>query len=301
MDHTTINPEDRLFDQTSLDFDQSNFIEIPEEGLLNFLKDLYEPLDTTPLLPSIQMEEGEVDAEIFSQGYQPSSLFDENPTLVTEVKKSSEDSSPTEVLDETKRSPLCSMKNTRPDIENRKVLRLVKKFFYQLFLYHNDKLQNRRFTNVPSGETLQALEQFSTVYLSQTPTESMAEFLFKFLNLNSSDACQLDSQAAKDGRKGFECSHRYRSLNFQRLCKSEHFRYLVTCFIELRNTPMPSVVVLHKGWAWENQYHIGVKKLEMVLSRLLYKELSESIENSLNKVYQHCMKMPITSCSDSNQ
>lgn len=48
----------------------------------------------------------------------------------------------------------------RMDVHRRKMLRIVKKFYYELFKYHNDRLFNTRLTRISSSISLSALEEF---------------------------------------------------------------------------------------------------------------------------------------------
>ncbi|CAI2383777.1 unnamed protein product [Moneuplotes crassus] len=180
----------------------------------------------------------------------------------------------------------------RPDIENRKALRIVKKFFHQLFLYHNDKLKNKRFTKVSSSEILEALEQLVSVYIPQTHSKEMAECLFHFLNFHSSDASQLESEAALAGMKLYECTHKYTRYLFNRLPQSVYVKHLITSYTTLKCTPLPSILSLHHSQTWPHQYHKNPKNLHKILTHLLYQKIPPPIQASLTRLHDLCLSPP---------
>ncbi|CAI2384429.1 unnamed protein product [Moneuplotes crassus] len=173
-----------------------------------------------------------------------------------------------------------------PDIPNREMLRLIKKFFNELFLFHNDKVRNRRLITVHSSVTLEALRQLVRVYMPDVSAEFMAEFLFKFLNIHSKDSCQLESDAAEQGFRVFQCSHSYKRQEFICLPECEYFRHLIISYMNIKNTPLLSVLSLRLDYVWENQFHTSEAKLAKILNKSLYKKEEALVEESLQCTYE---------------
>lgn len=63
-------------------------------------------------------------------------------------------------IGEVKRTP-----RSRVDLNRRKMLRRVKRFYYELFKFHNNRLFNTRLTKVSSDISLKACEDFCSVYI----------------------------------------------------------------------------------------------------------------------------------------
>ncbi|CAI2375820.1 unnamed protein product [Moneuplotes crassus] len=173
------------------------------------------------------------------------------------------------------------------------MLRILRKFYNNLFLYHNDKLKNKRLSSVHSGVILDALVNLAKVYLPEVSPEPMAEFLFKFLSLHFKDSCDLESEAAQQGQNAFNCTYHYRTKYFKTLFESEYFRCLVKSFISLRSASVSSVSGLRLEWDWENHHNSSKKKLEKILSECLYKAFPVLVEDCLNQTYRKCKQLEV--------
>ncbi|CAI2368120.1 unnamed protein product [Moneuplotes crassus] len=182
-----------------------------------------------------------------------------------------------------------SINAERPDIQNRKILRLVKKFYNQLFLFHNDKLKNQRLINISSDVILAELKKIASVYMPDANIQKMSEFLFKFLNSHCSDNCQLSTDASIAGEEAFNCTHNYKIPKFKALVHYQYFRMLITCFMRLRNTSYKKVVEMKKSIRWENQYDFSEEKFNKILSKCLHCELSKDMEKRLHQLYAQCV------------
>ncbi|CAI2376931.1 unnamed protein product [Moneuplotes crassus] len=296
-----MNPEDPIFLSSTLSLDQEELVSIPDEELLSFLKQIDEQFEVSLQTQKIEkvVKDCELSSGIFSQELYHPTLLEQSSNLEIKLEKLSECSQSKAISNTVKnKETLVAVKrSSRPDIENRKVLRLVKKLFNQLFLYHNDKLKNKRLTNVCSSKTLDALKLLALVYMPETPSKEMGEFLFKFLNIHSSDICHLESEAAQDGLKAFECTHKYNRWNFKLLIKSKYFRHIIVSYMKLRDTPLSCVSSLHQGWTWPHQFHSDVEKLKRVLSGSLYQKASPLVENSLTDIYQNCKQFKVSETS----
>lgn len=101
-------------------------------------------------------------------------------------------------------------KPLRIDITHRGLLRMIRRFFYNLYKKDNVRLFNKRFTKVPVEETLNSLEDFVKTYLragtgdynfEENFERSMAEFMFQFFKLKSCDKLPAETEGIANGNK----------------------------------------------------------------------------------------------------
>ncbi|CAI2374419.1 unnamed protein product [Moneuplotes crassus] len=291
MDFCFSSSQSSLFsDSASLLQDEAS-VQNNEEQILTWLRpsDESAQLTSPTLFNQFMNDEHEFDSTIFSKDYYSHNLFGAVPYQESELERQIQKSKPViENLDLTVKEKSAPINYQRPDISNRKMLRLVKKFFNELFLFHNDKLRNRRLTTVHSSVTLEALRQLVRVYMPDVSAEFMAEFLFNFLNIHSKDSCQLESDAAEQGFRVYQCSYNYRRQEFILLPECEYFRYLIISYINLKNTSLSSLLSLRLDYVWENQFHTSEAKLVKILSKSLYKKGEALVEESLQRTYEEC-------------
>ncbi|CAI2364534.1 unnamed protein product [Moneuplotes crassus] len=192
------------------------------------------------------------------------------------------------------KSPKPSKRDTsgRTDIHNRRILRMIKKLYTYLFLYHNDKLRNKRFINIPLAVTLAELKKFAAVYIPGACFGDMAEFLFQFFNFNSSDS-KPNSVAAQTGADAFNCTHTYTVAKFEALMSSELFRMMIISFMKLRNATPDSVISMRDSQKWEKQYEVSPAKFDDILTNCLYSNLGPKVGRTLEKVYAKCVSFRV--------
>ncbi|CAI2375709.1 unnamed protein product [Moneuplotes crassus] len=254
----------------------------------------YQSGSSSPFVAQKTLNDKEIDYTIFSPDFYPHGLFGKQVKQDTEQSNFFANLCNPEIFPKLEGGPEASNKaRRRPDIQHRKMLRILRKFYNGLFLYHNDKLKNKRLTSVHSEVILDALIHLAKVYLPEVPPESMAEFLFKFLSLHSKDSCDLESEAAQQGQNAFNCTYYYRKKYFKVLFESEYFRCLVKSFISLRSTPVSSMSGLRLEWNCENHHNSSKKKLEKILSECLYKTFPALVEDCLNQTYQKCEQLEV--------
>ncbi|CAI2374850.1 unnamed protein product [Moneuplotes crassus] len=291
MDFCFSSSQSSLFSESPPLFQNEASVQNNEEQISTWLRpsDESAQLTSPTLLNQFMDDKHKLDYTIFSKDYYAHDLFGAIPYQESELEYQVQESRlATENLDCTIRKKSAPIDCQRPDIPNRKMLRLVKKFFNELFLFHNDKLRNRRLTMVHSSVTLEALRQLVRVYMPDVSAESMAEFLFKFLNIHSKDSCQLESDAAGQGFRVYQCSYNYRRQEFIRLPECEYFRHLIISYMILKNTPLSSVCSFRLDYVWENQFHTSEAKLTKILNKSLYKKEEVLVEESLQRTYEEC-------------
>ncbi|CAI2361067.1 unnamed protein product [Moneuplotes crassus] len=219
----------------------------------------------------------------------------ENPELILPNEVFSETSlKPIESFDEISVSmveaisllqDLKSTRAVRKDVHRRKMLRAIKKFFYELFKHLNNKLFNKRLAKVKSTKILEALKTLCRVYISQSIPDEMAEFMFKVMNLNSLDSPKEDSEAFRSGRKVHDCIQSYNDQKFEELFLSEYFRIFIIAFIELRNKSNDSLADIKASMVWENHFNRYDNTFSTIIEELLHKPMEESCEARLQEAY----------------
>lgn len=106
-------------------------------------------------------------------------------------------------------------------IRRRKLLRRLRKFYHEIFKYHNDKIFNKRLISTPPRVILAALSQIASVYVSPDLSQEMGQFLYTFLNIKGEKEVEDWSEALSDGAKAYNCASKYRKHLYEALFQSE--------------------------------------------------------------------------------
>ncbi|CAI2380418.1 unnamed protein product [Moneuplotes crassus] len=173
--------------------------------------------------------------------------------------------------------------SVRVDIQRRKMLRTIKRFYYEFFKLHNLRLFNRRLKRVESSVILSSLSKFCEVYVSQAHAEDMAQFMFRFLKLNCADNFVSDSEASMAGQKVYDCTYNYSINKFDSLFESEHFRILILSYSELQQLRTPNLQEMKSQRKWVNQVYAGDGEFSRIISRYLHM-------NPESKTAEHLME-----------
>lgn len=157
-------------------------------------------------------------------------------------------------------------------VQRRKLLRHIRKFYHELFKYHNDKLFNKRLVTSSSSVILHSLSQVCSAYIPEEDSQEMAQFLYTFLNIKTKDNVGLKSEAFSQGRRVYECAYKYRKGLYTGLFDLKFFRALFNSFTKLKNLSPSTVVRLGSKLTWERQFFENKSKFEKMIGRFLNNE-----------------------------
>ncbi|CAI2382732.1 unnamed protein product [Moneuplotes crassus] len=189
--------------------------------------------------------------------------------------------------------PLTPKQNTsepkgRPDIKRRKMLRNIKRFYYELFKHHNNKLFYLRLKRITSSVIIEALRHFCEVYISKAHAEEMAQFMFKFLNINCAGHSSEESRAMRNGKKVYECTYSYSISKFDSLFESEHFRILILSYAELQQSSILRLQEMKSQAHWPNRLPTQEGSYLSIISKHLLKSRGAKLEASLQETCKRC-------------
>ncbi|CAI2368916.1 unnamed protein product [Moneuplotes crassus] len=186
--------------------------------------------------------------------------------------------------------PLKSSRTKRKDIYRRKILRHIKKFFLELFKYHNDKLFNKRLIRHTSDTILEALANFCEIYIEQVDSIAMAKFMFKAMNLNFSNVFTDNSGLFQFGEKFHKYAKSYNDTKFEGLFASEHFRAMINSFITLRGRSKEIFDKMKTKTQWKYQFRTNEEVFTRITSTYIGQELGEAIEARLQEAFVRCIQ-----------
>ncbi|CAI2384445.1 unnamed protein product [Moneuplotes crassus] len=287
--------EDYLFNEMtqSLTKEIINQDKISDQSVASCKRTSEAPLDPLTLNVFARDPSEVIDKDFSQEGERGSKLLNESEDLphinlgISRLSdRNEEEKTPTPIISNTCSSP----KTPRPDIENRKILRVIRKLYSELLFYHNDKLKNKRFTNIKYSVLLEALTDMCSIYMPEVPAEEMGQFMFMFLNIHSQDKCTIKTKAARAGKKAFECSHKYKSSKFEALLDFMHFRLLITSFWKLKDTSLEDLLVMKSQISWPNQYNFSREKYTKLIKKCLDPKILKSLEPSISQLHKECLK-----------
>ncbi|CAI2381609.1 unnamed protein product [Moneuplotes crassus] len=245
--------------------------------------------DTCSPSSKLSQTKNEVDYSFFCEDSIPHNLFGSfivTPSELIDPFNSQPDSRVYSYCSFT--SKKASQQKERPDIQRRKMLRSMKRFYYELFKYLNNKFFYLRLKRVVYSTVIKALENLCAVYISKTHAEQMAQFMFKFLNIKCASCTSAQSEAFKSGKKVYNCTYNYSISKFDSLFESEHFRILLLSYSGLQQSSPLCLQEMKSKQQWPNRFdtHDGS------YLRLIYKHLRKGrMEKS-----DACLKESVKRC-----
>lgn len=174
----------------------------------------------------------------------------------------------------------------RVDVQRRRMLRLIKKFYYELFKYHIDKLFNLRLTRIDLSVILESLQEFCRVCMKDCDSKRMAEFMFKFLRLNSNDCRNECSEAMAAGKRTYECTYRYGCDRYSALLECDLYHCLIRSYVGLKELHTSKLVGISKSIMWENQYQEQDRFFKSIVARYLHIGTNKPVEAALQDTYE---------------
>lgn len=118
-------------------------------------------------------------------------------------------------------------------IMNKGMLRMLRRYYKNLFLKNYPQYSRKRFSNVHSKVLIKALERFTKKFIGVEDDRELATFLFRFLNLNSQDKRKLATQGEKNAKEVLELMNYYKAKKFNNMPEIRELKILLKHFLSL--------------------------------------------------------------------
>jgi hypothetical protein len=114
---------------------------------------------------------------------------------------------------------------------NKGMLRMVKRYYLNLFKKNYSQYSKKRFSNVHSKVLIKALERFTNKFLGVENDRELATFLFRFLKLNSRDDRKLVTEGEMNAQTVLELMYQYKARKFNNMPEIRELKILLKHFL----------------------------------------------------------------------